>query len=297
MDERTGRDAQLAARLEAYAEAALHPDPVATARTRSAVMAAAEAAATVRPAASAATAPVASPTTSPTASPTTPVVVPASSPGGRSMWSTWRRAAALLAAAAIILVVAGGTLAAVGPGGPLYELRLGLEAAALPGSGDARSDAQAERLERRLGEIRAAATSGDAEALRAAVEAYRAAVDDALDDPAAGGPATERLELALERHRVVLATVLAGAPEASRAGLERAIDRSDRAIEQLMDRIDDPAGPGGGPNAEPSKGPAASDTPEPSKGPAASDTPEPSKGPAASDKPEPSKGPDKSPKP
>jgi hypothetical protein len=151
---------------------------------------------------------------------------------------------ALLAAAMALLILAGGALAAR-PGGPLYEARLAVEELFLPSGADARAAADLGRLEDRLDELVAAASSADPGAVAAALEAYRELVEETA--AAAGGSDVRdaALEAALAHHIEVLNEVLARVPEQARSGIEQAIERSDRAVERIH-RGNDPA-PGGYP--------------------------------------------------
>ncbi len=105
MDDRDVEDAELAERLDAYAEARLSPSLSASSRMRASVMAAAQRQAALARAdverAALAAAEVAS----------QPRVVP---------MPRWRRPVAALLAASLTLALAVGSVAAAQPGGPLY---------------------------------------------------------------------------------------------------------------------------------------------------------------------------------
>ena len=229
MNERLTDD-QLARRLVAYAGLRLSPTPDATARMRTRVLAAAAG----MPARTA-------------SHPEKPVSLAAYRArfGGRS-----RLFAALLAAALSVLLI-GGVAFASSAGGPLYGVRLWVETVALPSEPGARADADVDRLDARLDEAVGAARNGNGGATAAALAAYREILDDAL--AAAGQPESrsERLEAALARHQLVLATLLAYAPEPARDALERAIERSNQAIERIGAGQNNGGGNGGNPGDHP----------------------------------------------
>jgi hypothetical protein len=205
-------DDQIARRLTAYAQFRLSPTPEATARMRARVMVAAAAI----PARTA---------------------IPAREPislashrlrfGGRS-----RMLVALMAAALSVLLL-GGVAFASSPGGPLYGVRLWVETVSLPSEPGARTNADVDRLDARLDEAVGAARNGNGSATAAALAAYRDILDDALAAAGKLEARSERLEAALTRHQVVLATLLGYAPEPARDALERAIERSDQAVEGI----------------------------------------------------------------
>jgi hypothetical protein len=168
--------------------------------------------------------------------------------GGRS-----RVFASLLAAALSVLLLAGVAFAS-SPGGPLYGVRLWVETVALPSEPGARADADVDRLDARLDEAVGAARNGNGSATAAALAAYRDILEDALTAAGKIEARNERLEAALTRHQVVLATLLGYAPEPARDALEQAIERSDQAVEGIG------AGRGGNNGG---KGPVVHPTPRP----------------------------------
>src|SRR5947207_1486791 len=233
-------DDQLARRLVAYAGLRLSPTPNASARMRARVLA------------------VAAGMPARTAShPEVPVSLAAYRArfGGRS-----RLFGALMAAALSVLLI-GGVAFASSAGGPLYGVRLWVETVALPSEPGARADADADRLDARLDEAVGAARNGNGGATAAALAAYRDILDDAL--AAAGQPDShsDRLEAALARHQLVLATLLEYAPEPARDALERAIERSDQAIERIGAGQNNSGGNGGGSGGNPGDHPVAHPTP------------------------------------
>ena len=204
-------DELIARRLMAYAAFSLSPTPEATARMRAQVM---EAAAAIpgRPAVAA--------------------QKPVSLAAYRSFDGRSRALAALMAAALSVLFLAGVAFAS-SPGGPLYGVRMWVETVALPSEPGARADADVDRLDARLDEAVGAARNGNGSATAAALAAYRDILEDALTAAGKIEARNERLEAALTRHQIVLATLLGYAPEPARDALERAIERSDQAVEGI----------------------------------------------------------------
>jgi hypothetical protein len=184
-------DDQVARRLTAYAQFRLSPTPETSARMRARVMDAA-AAIPGRPAVAA----------------QEPISLAAHRVrfGGRS-----RVFASLVAAALSVLLLAGVAFAS-SPGGPLYGVRLWVETVALPSEPGARANADVDRLDARLDEAVGAARNGNGSATAAALAAYREILDDALTAAGKIEARNERLEAALTRHQVVLATLLGYAP-------------------------------------------------------------------------------------
>ena len=213
--------------LELYAERRLRPDATAAGRLRAVLVAkAAEAA----PAASVAVASTGAP------------------------WSQRRRLVAAVLGAAAVLVLAGGALAATGPGGPLYDLRLWVEEAMAPADPAAHAVAELEQLDHRIEEIMAAITGGDARAANAALRAY----DDELDDAVLAGEADPgslgAIEARVRAHLAVLQGLLDGAPDAALPGLRIAIEHSSQVLERL-EEVDPgkPSEPPGKPSEPPGK--------------------------------------------
>jgi hypothetical protein len=136
-------------------------------------------------------------------------------------------------AAALSALLLTGVAFASSPGGPLYGVRLWVETVALPSEPGARADADVDRLDARLDEAVGAARNGNGSATAAALAAYRDILEDALAAAGKIEARNERLDAALARHQVVLATLLGYAPEPARDALERAIERSDQAVEGI----------------------------------------------------------------
>lgn len=265
---------ELHTRLEAYARAQLSGDPLARARTRAAVMA--EARVALRRAA-----------------------VQRRRP--RFLRLGRRPVLAFLAAGLAVVALAGGTVAS-GPGGPLYGARLFVEAVALPDEAAARAEAEVARLDTRLAEAELAAAIGNGEAVRAALEAYRATVDEALRSAGDVPDRAERLKAALERHRVVLGALVDGLPERASEAVQRALARGDRAIDEIgHGKPADRPGNGPGGKEDPrSRGDDESKATRPrwgtSASPAPSHKPRPTPSPAASPTVPPGHDPDRSPR-
>lgn len=260
MFELTAGNVMLRRRMDAYAEVRLSPDAAASANIRARVMAAAhkQAALTAAGAGLTVVADV----------PTTMARVAARRAPARSRRSA-RLASVMLAASLAMLAAAGSTMAAAA-GGPLYEARLGLESLFLPTEPPARAVAELTRLEARLAEIADASARGDARALDAALRAYATIVDTAVaeaivaDDPVASAA----LRAGIARNIVVLEALLDRAPEAATDGLDRAIERSGVAIDDIEKGRN---GNGGGPTepgSPPDPGGRPAVTPRPTRDPA-----------------------------
>jgi hypothetical protein len=217
-----------------------------------------------------------------------------------------RRSGALLLAAALGVGVLGGTAAAAQPGGPLYGASVWVEMITLPGDPAERAVAELRRLEARLGEIQAAAKRGDRGAVAAAIAAYGAIADEALEGAGTDGPALDHLKLALDRHLAVLQAVAATAPAQASEAIQRNIDRAvlhnDATLEKIVARTPPPnagganqggggANPGGATN--PAGGDGGAATAEPPKAQNPDDptspavTPDPTKKPKPTPKPDP----------
>jgi hypothetical protein len=212
MNETTGEptagDREVQGLLQLYAERRLRPDAASAARLRATLMAQTAMAAPVAP-------------------------VTVLSPGAR--WGQRRRIGAAVLGAAAVLVLASGALAATGPGGPLYDLRLWVEEAMAPADPASHAVAEIEQLDQRIDEVVAAIGGGDAGAASAALRAY----DDELDDAVLAGEADpgslEAIEARVRAHLAVLEGILDEAPEAALPGLRRAIENSSRVLERLQE--------------------------------------------------------------
>jgi hypothetical protein len=260
----TGGDFELEQRLDRFATVRLSPDAAAVARMRARVMR--EARLSLAADAEARTA-LAS------------VVVARE----RRRRVLFRRTAALMAAAVLSLGLVTGAMAASQPGGPLYDLRVSLEALALPVDLEERAEAEVVRLESRLDEILAAARIGDPAAVQAALRAYAAIADEAVAAAGLDEGALERIQTALGRHVAVLQGIVGGLPaqaaEAIEANIERAIEHNGKVLERI-----EAASQGGGKPATP---PGAGWPGEPAAQPAKTAKPDPTPKPTKAPKPDP----------
>jgi hypothetical protein len=167
-------------------------------------------------------------------------------------------------APALSMLLLTGVAFASSPGGPLYGVRLWVETVALPSEPGARADADVDRLDARLDEAVGAARKGNGSATSAALAAYREILEDALKAAGQLDSRSERLDAALARHQLVLATLLNYVPEPARDGLERAIERSDQALEGIGAGAGGNGGSGGnGSNAGGKDHPVVRPTPRP----------------------------------
>jgi hypothetical protein len=156
--------------------------------------------------------------------------LPAASARGRK--EAPRRLPALLAATLAVVLGAGASLAA-DPGGPLYPARLWAETLPIPADGDDRARTGIERLENRLVEVARAASRRDGDAASAALDAYRGILEEAVDTAGDDTERLEHLEVALARHLAVLGELADRVPAPARPALDRAIEKSDRAVGQI----------------------------------------------------------------
>ena len=235
-----GDDGELGARLEAYAESHLEPDPAEAVRARATVMAEANRVLGAGRIAGEAAGP------------------------GLMRRLFHRPALAATAAVLGLAIVAGGAVAASGPGGPLYSARLWVETLTLPSDTTARAAAELDHLQARLDEARTAAASGNGDAVTAALDAYRQTLATELA-LAAGDPTREAHLLAeLGKHQAVLQALSGQVPGPARAAIDRAVQRTQDKISAITAA---PGQPGGNPNpgnpngTPPAAGPDA--TPKP----------------------------------
>jgi hypothetical protein len=202
-DEYPGTE-ELAERLEAYASAHLAPRPGAAARIRASIIEEARMrsleARIERP---------------------------------RLMVRTRRRFAAVLLAAALTIAGAVSVAAASSAGGPLYDARVWLEAALLPDNTDARALERIHQIDERILEVERAAQSGNSGAVAAAISAYRAAVDAALNEVGSDADRLAHLKAALGLHVTVLQTLTDLAPSQVVEGINGAIDSSKKAVDRI----------------------------------------------------------------
>ena len=203
-DEHPGTE-ELAERLQAYASARLAPRRGSTARIRAAVleearMHALEASIARRPS---------------------------------RVLGARPRFVALLLAAALTIAGAASVAAATSAGGPLYGARVWIETALLPANADARALERIHQIDERVLELERATQSGDANAVAAAVAAYRAAVESALDEVGSDGDHLAHLKAALGLHVVVLETLANDVPPQALGGINNAIASSQKAVDKI----------------------------------------------------------------
>jgi len=233
-------DIRLRRRLEGYAELRLSPDLTATSRMRARVLAHAHRQADLVRADAALT------------------IVPSSASMNlathRRRSGLQRAVIGLVAAAALVGAMVGGAAASSGPGQAFYEARLWVEKLTLPSAASQRAIAQLDRLTARLREAQAAARRGDQAAAAAALAAYEAIVDQASVEVRGGGDpvAAAALETGLGRNIEILSALVASLPtQAAKAiapVIERAIERSGTAIDNVND-VEKPTPPAGGDGA------------------------------------------------
>lgn len=244
MHDEQGRTDELAQRLEAYAQARLSPDRLASTRMRHHVVEAARARDRI------------------------------ASPGWRLL-PVRRRLSALALAAALSLAAVAGVAAAAMPGGPLYGPRLWLQQIALPADASARAHERLSEIDERLADADGAARSHDSKGVAAALAAYADAVDAALRDAGPDPANLERLRAILSRQLAHLEELRASIPAASDAALAQAIERASDALGRVEAEQE-----GGTPALTPKPGvghdptPAAA-TPKPGRTPIPAPTPKP----------------------
>jgi hypothetical protein len=250
-----GDDGELGARLESYAESHLEPDAGATARTRAVLMVDARRILGATPVAG-----------------TARISLGLTGPG--LLGRLFRRPALAATAALLALaVVAGGTVAASGPGGPLYGARLWVETLTLPSDTSARAAAELDRLQARLDDATNAAANGNGDAVTAALDAYRQTLADA-SSLATGDPSREQHLIAeLSRHQAVLEALTTSLPANAAAAVHDAVQRTTDRVDAITHAPGKPVGSPnpGQPAATPDQGKPGR-TPNPG-GPNASPTP------------------------
>jgi hypothetical protein len=162
-----------------------------------------------------------------------------------------RRAFALGLAAALTLGTSAAVFAAP-PGSPFYNARLVIESAMLPPVSRPvdRLAAFEEHLATRIAEARAAAASGNAAALAAALAAYQSEVDALVAEAGLDADQLAHLEEMLAKHTAVLETLEAQVPE--QASVDKAIETSEKAIEKIKDKA--AGSQGGGRPSQPAGG-------------------------------------------
>jgi hypothetical protein len=166
-----------------------------------------------------------------------------------------RLAPALLGASLAVLLLGGVAYAGSGAGGPLYPIRLWMENVALPSDSTARLTAELGHLQARLGDATGAVKSGNGGAVQAALDAYRATVDQAVAAADGNLDQTTRLGLVLGNHEAVLQALVGQVPPQAADAIQRAIDRTELKIQQVQNagRGTHPTPAGGGPGGNPGK--------------------------------------------
>jgi hypothetical protein len=212
----TRSDAEVVRRLEAFADLRLSPSVAARTRIRAAVMdAARERAATIAGADA------------------NEVAVHAAATTTRVVRPAWRRPMAAFAAATLTLGLLAGSALASSPGGPLYAARLWAEVANLPQSGNARAQAEAQRLGLRVAEVQQASAASDESATEAALTAYSSILAEATSGSAGDPEAEKTLQVAVTRHIAVLTALADRVPAPAQAAIERALASSTAALDGL----------------------------------------------------------------
>lgn len=177
---------------------------------------------------------------------------------GRGWLALLRPATALAAAALAVTLALATTVAAAEaalPGDALYSVKRGLEAARLALSADD-DILTANFADRRLEEIEELTAHGRWDDTEAALAQYTQGVESLA------GVEPASVEGQLERHLEVLVRVRSQAPVQARAGLDRAIERTERSRQEARDREADKGPPPEAPGQE-KKESGASGTPGP----------------------------------
>lgn len=145
-------------------------------------------------------------------------------------WRLPRRAIALGMAAALTFGTGAAVLAAA-PGSPFYPARVQLEQLFLPAQANDRLAAIEQHLRDRLAAAQDAADRGDFDALQAALDAYQAAVNEAVAEIGVDAALLAHLETELGLHTATLQTLAARLPD--QAAIEHAIEASQKAATKI----------------------------------------------------------------
>ncbi len=284
-------DGNLRRRLEAYAEARLSPDLSASARIRARVQAVAHRQSALT-----------------RSDPTLALLPEPDQHSAVDGWRTttrhresgrsgpWRRTASVLLAASLGLGLVAGTVVAARPGGAFYGARLWAETLSLPADPAARAVAELERLTERLAEATSMSAAGDTAGASAAIRAYESIMSEATANAVAAGSdvASAALETGVGHNVVVLQALLSTVPEQASPAIQqiidRAIERSNEAVETIHAARPPNAGGGGGGGGG---GPTV--TPDRTATPKATREPKPTTAPAATPEPTPAPKPTKEP--
>lgn len=229
--------ADLARRLEAFADLRLSPSVAGTTRMRMAVMNAAHRRAALIEAD--ATFDAAGETTAARAA-----------RRARELRNAWRRPAGAILAGSLTLVILTGTAIAARPGGPLYAARMWTEMANLPAGLVARAEAEVNRLQLRLDEAEQASTAGDARATEAALAAYSTIVAEAARSTEGDTTARAAIKVTVARHVAVLAKMVDSVPSPARPAAEQALTSTTTALEDLDGTATEPTDRGHGRGAK-----------------------------------------------
>ena len=119
----------------------------------------------------------------------------------------------------------------------------------LPQTGNARAQAEAQRLGQRLAEVQQASATGDEAATEAALTAYASILAEATSGSAGDPEAQKTLEAAVTRHIAVLTALADRVPAPAQAAIQRALVSSTAALDGLHGAgggSGTPAGNGGG---------------------------------------------------
>ena len=216
--------------LDAYADARLSPNRPVLARMRAAVMAEAQSAAALR---AAEERQVAAAATVLDTAPRRRFGLP------RLTLASLARPAFALGFAGLLAISTGTAITAASPGSPLYMARVGLEQVFLPAQIDARFASHEQHLAERLAEAEAAAASGDAVALEAALAAYHDEVDQTLADIGDDYGRLEHFQAVLESHVAKLTALSLSLPtEVARGNAEEhAVQASENAVTKATDTV------------------------------------------------------------
>jgi hypothetical protein len=134
----------------------------------------------------------------------------------------------------VALAVSTGTAAglAASPGGPLYALRIQIETALVPGSGDARTNAQLGLINERAEEITDAIDTGNAGGAAAAVDAYNHQVDQSIANATAHRAALMDLRASLVQ-KLIHFQGMVKSNDTAAANLQKLIAKTQAGIAEI----------------------------------------------------------------
>lgn len=155
--------------------------------------------------------------------------------------ASFARPAFALGLAGLLALGTGTAVTSATPGSPFYGARVALEQVFLPTEIDARFASHTQHLDERLAEAEAAAASGNAAALEAALAAYQAEIEQTLADIGDDYYRLSSFEAALQHHIAKLTELAARLPTevARENAAEHAIDASQRAVNSAVDKVKD----------------------------------------------------------